>query len=124
MLSRKALRYLHFLSKNTEYRSYMQMERDYRKFDPQQFWAIYHAGFLDCYPPAEFPDDPNSKLQHLIENAQFRINDAGYAYLDSALDKKLSETREWFAVTISLISLIVSFIAILLELATQQIPPG
>lgn len=113
MLSKKATKYLRFLSRKTEFRSYMELEKDYKNFDEQQFWSIYNSGFLDCHPDCELPESPSLRHKFLIENIQFRINDMGKAYLEGRSSQWLPELRKWIALLISVVALVVSIIALI-----------
>ena len=113
-LSKKATKYLRYLSKHVEYRSYIDLEKDYKNFNEQHFYAILDSGFLDIYPSCDFPLDPDEKRNYLILQAQFRINDRGFAYLDSITGKTWEEVRAWIAITLSLVAIVVSIISIFL----------
>lgn len=113
MLSTKATRYLRFLSKTKDYRSYVQMEQDYKGFDEQQFWAIYNAGFFEFKEPYALPQNQTDRKRYLIGSVEFRINDAGFAYLESVAGQLWTDVRAWIAIALSVISLILSIISII-----------
>ena len=65
-LSRKATKFLRYLSNHTEFRHYYELEKEYLNFNEQHFWAIYRYQMLDIYPNIDLPNDPKERHNILI----------------------------------------------------------
>ena len=115
-LSREAIRLLRWMRRNDEWKYRSELEKKCKYFTYRSFNALRAKQLIDnCVFEDEVPDC--DEYGSTVYPEHYRINDAGYAYLETISVNWIPELREWIAICISVIALIVSIIALISGLA-------
>lgn len=113
-LSKSSIKLLRWLNKNDLWMYEHDIETQYRKFDYRSFNTLKINKFVDsCVYEEEVPEYDD--YGNTVFPQHFRISDNGKAYLESLPKRWLPEFRQWIAVGISLVALVLSIIAIVSE---------
>lgn len=113
-LSKNAIKLLSWMNRNDKWKYYSELEKGFKKFEHRSFHALQSAKYIDeCVFEMEIPE--YDEYGHQYYPSHYRISDAGKAYLEGRFARWLPEFREWIAIGISIIALIVSVIALTLE---------
>ncbi len=116
ILSREAVRLLRWMRRNDEWKYRDELEKKCKYFSYRSFTALRTKKLIDaCVFEDEVPDCDEYGGTFYPEH--YRINDAGHAYLETVSVNWIPELREWIAIGISVIALIVSIIALISGLA-------
>lgn len=112
-LSNDAIQLLRWLRRHDQWCYIEVLQNNYKRYEYRSFAALKDAGFVETtvfefdYENPEYDEDGIEYFR-----VSYRISDAGKAYLEELPNRWLPELREWVAVGISLIALILSIIAI------------
>lgn len=98
MLSKQSRKLLRWLEKSNSWMTKQEIEDSCKHFKEMSFEAIKEKKYIKEKPD---PDD--------IWGKKYHISDSGKAYLEGAKLEKQSRTREWVALILSIIALLVSF---------------
>lgn len=115
-LSNDAVRLLRWLYKHDIWHHLDNLERNCKDFEYRALEALKDSGLVDTevldldYENPVYEKDGN---EYFLES--YRISDAGKAYLESLPKGWLPEFREWIALGISLLALLISIIALVSE---------
>ena len=115
-LSKDSIRLLRLMHRHDQWFYIETLQDRYKHYEYRAFAALKEAGLVDDvvfdyeYENPEYDADGNAYYRE-----QYRISDKGKAYLESLPRQWLPEFREWIAIGISFIALILSIIAILSE---------
>lgn len=114
-LSRDAIRILRWMAKNDQWRYIEKAEKMCKRFDYRSFAALRDKGLVDIAVFAEDYENPEyDEYGNDCYPESCRISDAGKAYLEGLSSKRWPEIREWITICISVVALVVSFIALFL----------
>lgn len=111
-ISRSAIRLLRWMRKDDQWRYYSELERECKHFTYRSFNALKNHGFIDSCVFEDDILDYDDRLEAFY-HWHYRISDQGEAYLETIVIDWIPELREWIAIGISIIALIVSIIAII-----------
>lgn len=112
-LSRKATKLLNRLRKLDNWMYEDQIREQFREYDPRTFRAILQQGYLDHGCNSDDLQFDFDEHGNTIILEQYRISDAGHAYLEGVSTNKWVSFRAWLALVIALCSLIVAIIALI-----------
>ena len=111
-LSKDSIKLLRWLRRNDTWKYVDEIEKQYKKFDYRSFKALLDAGFLDhCVFECEIPEYDEYGQTFYPEH--YRISDSGKAFLEGLATRWIPELREWIAIGISVLALVVSIIALM-----------
>lgn len=110
-LSKGSIKLLRWLNKNDLWMYEYDIRTGYKKFDFRSFQTLKANKLVDaCVYEEEVPE--YDEYGNTVYPQHFRISDAGKAYLEDLPRRRMPEYREWIAVGISFVALILSIIAI------------
>lgn len=113
-LSKDAVRLLRWMNRNDEWRYRSELEKKGKHFSYRSFNALQSAKLIEsCVFEDEIPD--YDEYGNKFYPKHYRISDLGKAYLETISVKWIPELREWIAIGISIVALIVSVIALISE---------
>lgn len=111
-LSRNSIRLLRWMNQKDKWMYYSQIEKSYKKFDYRCFNALKSSKLIDsCVFEDEIPEYDEYGEQYYPEH--YRISDIGKAFLEGRIFAWLPELREWVAIAISIVALVVSIISLI-----------
>ena len=99
MLSTQSRQLLRWFEKNDTLMTEQEVKNSCKRFDERSFQTLKTERYIESKP-----DTTDIWLK------RYRISDAGKAYLEGAKLEKKSRFREWLALILSIIALLVSFI--------------
>ena len=99
MLSKRSRKLLKWISKNDQWLTKSEVQQKCKHFDDRSFKAIAEEKYVDMRRSGD--------RAQLI---QYRISDPGKAYLEGAKLAKQSNFREWLALFLSVIAIIISIV--------------
>lgn len=112
-LSKDSVRLLKWLRQNDDWKYQSEIENQYKRYDYRSFHALKELKLIDhCVFEDEIPEYDEYNRHYYPEH--YRISDSGKAYLDGRASRWLPELREWIAIGISIVALVVSIIALTL----------
>lgn len=112
-LSKDAIKLLRWLGQNDDWMYYSEIEKKYKKFDHRSFSALKTTKLIEgCVFEDEIPEcDAYGNMEYPLH---YRISDTGKAYIEGRVTEFIPELREWLAIGISLVALVVSVISLIL----------
>lgn len=114
-LSKDAIKMLRWM-RHQDCWAYIEDLQEYKNYEYRTFAALKGADLVDATVFEHDYENPEyDELGNECYRESYRINDKGKAYLEDLPKHWLPEFREWIAVGISLIALIISIIALTLK---------
>ena len=111
-LSKSSIKLLRWLNKNDLWMYEHDIQARYKRFDFRSFQTLKINKLVEaCVYEEEVPE--YDEYGNTVFPQHFRISDTGKAYLESLPRRWVPEFREWIAVGISFIALVLSIIAII-----------
>ena len=104
MLSNDAVKLLKWLEKHDQWMTPDEIGRDCKTFDPRELKALKDDKMVDT----QLNLDGGSW-------SQYRISDAGKAYLEGARYARAADVREWLSFGLSIAAIVISIIALLMQ---------
>lgn len=111
-LSSDSVKLLRWMNQHDKWMYLREIEQGYRNYSFRSFHALQAAKLVDS---TLFEDEVPvfDEYGNLEYDYHFRIADTGKAYLEGLKTVWLPELREWIAVAISVVALVVSVIALI-----------
>lgn len=111
-LSKDSIRLLKWLRRNDDWKYQSEIEKQYKRYDYRSFRALNELKLIDhCVFEDEIPEYDEYRQVYYPEH--YRISDAGKAHLEGLPTRWIPELREWIAIGISVVALLVSIIALM-----------
>lgn len=113
-LSRKAIRILKWMNRNDDWRFERKIEESCKDYDFRAFAALVDAGYV---MGKDFTSESYTECDGTVcTPLEYRITDAGMAFLDGRVAAWLPEIDGWVVVASSVVSTIATIISVVLSI--------
>ena len=111
MLSACSVKILRHMNRFPDWEYQRKLEQEIPNLDSYSLSVLVHGRYVDMVVfDDEVPDyDGDGQTTY---PAQYRISDAGRAYLEGVSSRKLADFRSWVAIAIALLAMLISAVAL------------
>lgn len=113
-LSNRATKLLRWMNRHDKWVLRKDLQKAYKRFDDRSFQALAELHAVDFRTPEDAVPEVDDYGELYFEQ-EYRINDAGRAYLEELVTKRWGEIRAWVTLAIAIAAFALSVISLILQ---------